>query len=387
MHVMIVGASGAMAAVAIRDLLESVNDLSITALDSRPSLANDARVRTVILNVEDELRLARCIENHDVVVNCLPYHLNLPVMRAALQVRVPYTDLGGLYHGTLQQLALHEAFVHSGLTAVLGMGSTPGITNVMAGALAAQMDRVEEIHVRVACQDEAVLAPLPIPYSLDTILDEFSLDPQILRDGQVIRVPPLSGSELINFPPPVGTAETRYALHSEVAMFPYSFPGLKEASFKIAFPQGFTRNLKLLVELGFASSEPLVRDVSPREMLLALSRKQRAPELEPRDCDVLRVEVKGSAQGSTVHGTAQSIILPDRAKGISAGALDTGVPLSIVAQMLATGHIRNPGVLCPETSVPPEPFFRQLERRGIQVSFSWRNQSPRSKVQSPTSKT
>jgi hypothetical protein len=38
MRVMIVGAAGAMASVAVRDLLESVDDISITAADSRPVL-------------------------------------------------------------------------------------------------------------------------------------------------------------------------------------------------------------------------------------------------------------------------------------------------------------------------------------------------------------
>ncbi len=386
MRVMIIGAAGAMAAVAIRDLLDSVDDVRITAADSRPSLADDARVRTVILDAQDELSLTRGMENHDVVVNCAPYRLNLLVMQAALHARVPYVDLGGLYHVTLQQLALHEAFVHCGSTAVLGMGSSPGITNVMAGVLAAKMDQVEEIHVRVACHDEEVSGPLPIPYSLETILDEFSLDPKIFCDGQVVTAQALSGLELVEFPPPVGTAEAVYTLHSEVAMFPYSFPELKKVSFKIAFPLEFTQNLRLLVALGFASREPLVRDVSPREMLLAVSRNQPASRREPRDCDVLRVEVKGTAQGNTVHGTAESVILPDLAKGISAGAFDTGVPLSIVAQMLARGDIRKRGVLCPETCVPHEAFFRQLEQRGIQVSFEWKER-PTSKVQGPTSTT
>jgi lysine 6-dehydrogenase len=376
MRVMIVGAAGAMASVAVRDLLESVDDVSITAADLRPVLLNDPRLRLVSLNVQNEESAARTFDQHDVVLNCAPYRLNVPVMRAALRARVPYIDLGGLYHVTLDQLALHEDFVQAELTAVLGMGSTPGITNVMAGALASQMDRVEEVHVRVACQDETLAGPLPIPYSLETILDEFSLDPIVFRNGQAVTVPPLSGSEVLEFPPPVGTAEAVYTLHSEVAMFPHSFPELREASFKIAFPTEFGQSLRLLVELGFASRDPIVRGVSSREMLLALAGKQRVPESEPRDCDILMVEVKGRAQGKSTSSMAQSIILPHPSWRIAAGSLDTGVPLSITAQMLARREIRTPGVLCPETSVPPEPFFKQLERRGIRVSV----QGPTSKV-------
>jgi len=384
MRVMIVGAAGAMASVAMRDLLESVETISITAADSQPLLTQDARVRSVTLNAQDEDGLAGSLANHDVLLNCLPYRLNLRVMRAALRARVPYIDLGGLYHVTNQQLALHEEFAESGLTAVLGMGSTPGITNVMAGALAARMDEVKEIHVRVACQDESTVGPLSVPYSLETILDEFSLDPKILRDGKLVTLPPMSGAELIHFPAPIGDAEAVYTLHSEVAMLPYSFPRLKEASFKIAFPKSFNQRLRLLVELGFSSREPVVGDVSPREMLLAMFGNQPLSPAEPHDCDMLWVEAKGKIAAKPISATAQSIVLPKR--GVSAGALDTGVPLSIVGQMLARGEIRSPGVFCPEIAVPAAPFFKELEHRGIQVSFSW-GTLPELQGQDPTSET
>ena len=106
-------------------------------------------------------------------------------------------------------------------------------------------------------------------------------------------------------------------------------------------------------------------------MFLALAGKQRVPESVPQDCDILRVEVKGRNREGPISGIAQAIVLPHQAWKIAAGALDTGVPLSIVAQMLARAEIRSPGVVCPETSVPPELFFKQLEHRGIRVSFSW----------------
>ena len=67
------------------------------------------------------------------MLNCVTYYWNLPVMRAALAARVPYSDLGGLYHGTQEQFALDDDFVAAGVPALLGMGSTPGITNAMAG--------------------------------------------------------------------------------------------------------------------------------------------------------------------------------------------------------------------------------------------------------------
>jgi lysine 6-dehydrogenase len=369
MKAAVLGAAGAMAAVAIKDLLEFVDDIEITAADLRPITYPGSRVHAATVDVNDVESTAKLLEGHDVVLNCVNYYFNVAVMKSSLLARVPYIDLGGLYHGTLKQYELHDHFRNAGVPALLGMGSTPGITNVMAGALAQQLDSVEELHVRVACQDESASGPLPIPYSLDTILDEFAMQPMVFLDGKPEAVAPMSGSEFLEFPNPVGKVEALYTLHSEVAMFPRSFPTLREASFKVAFPESFTSKIKFLVELGMASSDPIINQVSPRKMLLALANKQNVPQDVPRDCDVLQVTAKGKQNGISTTLVGQSIILPHPEWKIGAGALDTGVPLSIGAQMLANNTISEPGILNPEIAVPRELFFSELKRRRIQVQF------------------
>jgi saccharopine dehydrogenase-like NADP-dependent oxidoreductase len=368
-RIALLGAAGAMASVVLRDLLEFAPDASVTLADRRPVESSDPRVESVALDVSDEAATARLLEGHDAVANCVTYYLNVPVMRAALAARVPYTDLGGLYHGSLKQFALDEEFRKAGVPAVLGMGSTPGITNVMGGALARKLDEVEAIHVRVGCIDRSASGPLPVPYALDTVVDEFSLEPMVFRDGRAHAVPPMSGEETIAFPEPVGEARAFYTLHSEVAMFPRSFPNLKEASFKVAFEPEFTRKVRFLVELGFASRDRLPSGASPRETLLALAAQQPALGGEPNDCDVLRVDVTGRRGGQKVSSRAEMTVLPHPEWKFGAGALDTGVPLSIAAQMLARREITQAGVLCPETAVPEGPFFRELERRGMWARF------------------
>jgi lysine 6-dehydrogenase len=369
MKILLLGANGAMASVVIRDLLEFAPDVSITAADLRQPIFHDERIHAKTADVRDIDSTTKLAEGHDALLNCVNYYFNVPVMQAALNARVPYTDLGGLYHGSQKQFELQNAFRERGISAVLGMGSTPGITNVMAGVLAKKMDEVHELHVRVGCYEASAGGPLPVPYAMDTVLDEFALEPMVFTNGKATAVAPMSGQETIDFPAPAGKMEAIYTLHSEVAMFPRSFPALREASFKVAFPQGFTEKMKFLVELGFASRKKLVRDVSPREMLIGLTATQPSVDSEPKDCDVLRVHAKGLKNGQPVEALAESVILPHPQWKIAAGSLDTGVPLSIVGQMLARGEIKTPGVLCPETSVPAERFLQELARRGITVQF------------------
>jgi len=368
-RIAVLGAAGAMAAVVWRDLAEFAPGVEVTLADRRPVDTGGRRARSVAVDVSDEAATARVLAGHDAVLNCVTYYLNVPVMRAALAARVPYADLGGLYHGTLKQFALDEDFRRAGIPAVLGMGSTPGITNVMAGALARGFETVEEVHVRVGCIDRSASGPLPVPYALDTVLDELSLEPMVFRQGRAESVPPMTGEEDIRFPDPVGNARAFYTLHSEVAMFPRSFPGLQGASFKVAFEPEFTRKMRFLVELGFASRERLASGSSPREVLLALAGRQEAPSGPPNDCDVLRVDMIGRRGGRRGAARAEMSVLPHRAWNLGAGALDTGVPLSVVGQMLARRDIFEPGVLCPERAVPDGPFFRELERRGMWARF------------------
>ena len=225
---------------------------------------------------------------------------------------------------------LHDEAEAAGITAILGMGGTPGITNLLARAAVDKLDRVDSIKVQLGCSDDTPsTAPLVAPYSIRTILDEFTKQPQVFQDGAWYPQQPLTGQEEMIFPLPVGRATAIYSLHSECATFPVSFrdKGIRYVSFKIAFPSDFLTKLKFLVDLGFGSDEPInVRGVkvSPREVLAKLLEMAPVEDVEPQDCDVLRVVATGEAGGQPVEITNQVVVLPYRRWGIGAGALDTG---------------------------------------------------------------
>ena len=84
MKIAILGAAGAMARVVLRDLLEFVPDVEITAADLKPISHDDSRVRSATMDARDEAATARLLEGHDAVLNCVTYYFNVPIMRAAL---------------------------------------------------------------------------------------------------------------------------------------------------------------------------------------------------------------------------------------------------------------------------------------------------------------
>ena len=47
--------------------------------------------------------------------------------------------------------------------------------------------------------------------------------------------------------------------------------------------------------------------------------------------------------------------------------IDTGMPASIMAQMILRKEITTPGAFAPEQIVPCEPFFKELRKRKMEV--------------------
>ena len=355
-------------------------DLTICDYDLKKAkeIGDRLGIKALKCDVTDHDALISTIKGADVVINCVQYNWNIDIMRACLAVGAHYIDLGGLFHVTKQQFELHEEFKEAGLTAVLGMGSTPGTMNVMAGYAAGKLDTVKEAHAICACGDftrtEAVIG---IPYSLLTVMEEHSMEPWILKEGKLQPVPAGSGKEMIPFSEPIGLAEAFYCIHSEPAQFARSFKdkGIQEASFKLSLPHEFEERIRFLADLGFASEEPIAvggEKVSPLRTMVNvvnryLERYDGSQDGELNDSDVLRAVVKGTKDGVEKEIIVESVIRTSQKWGFMAGALDTGVPPSIVAQMICSGQITERGALAGEQCVPPIPYFKELAKREMPV--------------------
>lgn len=393
MRLVVLG-GGAMGRITARALVEDervrevvVADLSHEAASRTAAWLTKGREKVTVATCDarDEAATADLLRGAGAVLNATDYPFNLNVMRAALAAGVSYADLGGLFHMTRQQYELDRAFREARLTAVLGIGSTPGVTNILARVAADGLDTLDRLDVRIGCGDARPSdAPFAVPYSIRTIFDECTLEPMVFEQGAWHAVTPMSGGEEIEFPWPVGRSSAMYTLHSEVALFPVSFGerGLRHASFKIAFPPAFLAQLRLLVDLGLASTQPIeargarrgasVR-VAPREVMVALlaGHQSEAPAeaaAEPSDCDVLRVIAEGTRDGVTVRVVEEMVVSPYQPWGVGAGDIDTGTPLAIAGILLASGAARTVGAHGAELVFEPSAFLRELGRFGMRAT-------------------
>jgi saccharopine dehydrogenase-like NADP-dependent oxidoreductase len=339
------------------------------------------RARAVFADVRETSALAKVLRGSDVVVNCTQYNWNLDVMRAALEAGVNYMDLGGLYHMTRKQFALDRDFRKIGRLAIAGMGGAPGITNVMARALADRFDRVEAIRVYNAGADEQKYdSPIAYTFSIATILDELTMPPIAFENGRYVEKPMLSDPEPGNFPRPIGKIVLRHSIHSELGTLAESFreKGVREVFFKINYEPQLVNLVRNLAATGFTSREPIAVNgtkVAPRAVLLALMQKHPTTKT-PRDVEALRVVVSGR-RGKARATTAMEMWAGHSTRPqLSAVARDTGFPAAIAAVMLGRGGICGSGVQAPENVVPPEPFFAELKKRGFRFR-SWQMKDDR----------
>jgi lysine 6-dehydrogenase len=382
-RITVLGGAGAMGRITIRDLVETAPADVEIVLGDRDTRAARAvakpfgtRVAVVRVDVRQVRATARVLRGTSVAVNACHHTFNLDVMRAALAAGCHYVDLGGLFHVTREQLKLDAAFRRATLVAICGMGSAPGVVNVMARSLGDTLDEVREIHVAVGAIDRTPrngTAPLATSYSLATILEEASSPAAVFSDGRFRFVEPLSGAEPVVFPEPVGRQFPALTLHSEVATLPLTYKrrGIREVSFRIAFPGDLAERLRFLRSLGLLSTTPVRAgggSVVPRALLMSLAARLPvpAPIGPPDEYEVLRVRTRGTRGGADVEDVLDCLVPGLPSWGVGAD-IDTGAPPSIVAQMILRGDISAHGVLPPERAVPAPPFFQELKRRGMTV--------------------
>jgi saccharopine dehydrogenase (NAD+, L-lysine-forming) len=358
MHIAVLGAGGTIAPPIVRDLAASEEVATMTLLDidaeraARVAAAHGGgRASAQVVDATDVGALAGALDGVDVLVNSASYRINLEAMRACLAAGCHYLDLGGLYWMTQRQRELGPEFERAGLLALLGIGSSPGKTNLMALTAARMLglDAVDSIEVAAAGRDPEAGSDdrLRVPYAIRTLLDELTLEPVVIRDSQPAQIAPLTPGGVVDFGEPIGSADTVYTLHSELATFGESF-GCSGASFRLSLSESLLERLRALTN----ASEDEVAEAG----------RTAAPQSN-KTVSVHLVTV--TAGQRTIAGRA--VTRPHN--GVGGSVNSTAAPAAAAVRLLARGSLRARGVHPPEGCVEPEEMFAELRARGCSFSF------------------
>ena len=358
LQVAILGAGGTIAPAIVRDLAESdeVSGLALLDLDEAraASVATEqggGKARPLEVDAREPGALAAAIAEADILVNSASYRVNLDAMEACLEAGCHYLDLGGLYWMTGRQLELDDRFREAGLLALLGMGSSPGKTNVMAERAVRELGRrPERVDVIAAGRDLDLPDGFSVPYALRTLVDELTLNPIAVRAGEPTELEPLASGGSYPFPEPIGTGDTIYTLHSEVRTFPASF-GCSEASFRLSLAPALLERLRALTAADDAEIERAAREALP-----------------PSGKTVSVHVVEAEADGRLVRVTA--VTRPMETWGLGGGIVSTAAPAAAAVRLLGRGRLQSRGVLPPESAVHPDDLFPELMKRSCEFAIA-----------------
>ena len=316
-------------------------------------------VNYIHLDATDKKSVIKSLKDTDVAVNCIGpfYKFAPPIMEAAIECGIDIIDICDDYDMTQTLIDnYHEKAVNAGVTSIVGLGASPGITNIMVALAAKNLTSVEDIGIYVVrgIKEEAGGA---IPYHM---MHCWLGKIPIYQNGEFKMVNGLTdGEEYVTFPEPFGQAPVYYFGHPESVTLPRYIDGVENVACKGSFfPPEFRQALIQIQALGLTSEESIDvkgNKIKPVDFLAgylnSLGEKISATTSNIPTGGSVMVKVSGEKDGDPK--TFQFA-------GTSRMREGTATPASIGAEMIAQGEIKSPGVQAPEACVPPEVFIGKL---------------------------
>lgn len=377
MKMLVLGA-GLQGTACAFDLLETT-DATVTIADRDPGqlpafLRRHMGERLIVtkLAAKDEQAVLALMREHDAALCALPYYLNVPMTRLAVEAGVHFADLGGNTEIVRQQESLDQQAKANGVSVIPDCGLAPGMVNVLAAEGIRRLDRVDAAKLYVGGLPQHPEPPLyyQVVYSLEGALDYYTTPSWVLRNGKPTQVEALSEIEDVVFQEPLGTLE---AFHTGggVSTMPWELEGVVQTlEYKTLRFRGHATIMRAIRDLGLLGLDPVnVRDTSvrPRDLFVAVvDSKLRRPE--SADLVALKVVVRGTKDGRLGSVTFQLLDYHDREHGISAMMRTTGYSLSITGQMQVDGRVTQLGVRPAYRATPFEEFVAELRKRGVGIT-------------------
>lgn len=385
MRILALGGPGAMGAVAVRlaAQLPGVDEIVVAdrdgaAADRLCGQLAEARVpvSAAQIDVTDGPALREALERADLVVNTVgPYYrFGVPVLRAAIAAGTHYVDICDDWEPTVEMLELDESARAAGVCAVIGMGASPGVSNLLAATAAAELDTVRDAYTAWPVDvpgsggdaGEVLLGPdgRPSAAAVHWMLQS-SGKICTVRGGQLTFERPLRPVQLTL---PRGRRGTAYTVgHPEPITLRRTL-GLS----------GDAVNLMVIRPPTLAYLDVLRRDTDGRRLTHETAALQFAkPNLLRYLRSVpssLRSRGPGTlppffaaASGSRA-GRDHMVLAHLDLSGAGAGlfgdmARATGIPLAVGLAQIVDGTVRHPGVHPPDAVIDAPRFFADLARR------------------------
>lgn len=348
--------------------LDFVDELVVGDLDGRAADVLAARLGPkasgAAVDVQNARAMSELFAGATAVLNTVGpfFRLGPPVLRAAIAAGVHYLDINDDWESTEAMLALDDDARSAGVTAVIGMGASPGISNMLACLAMRELDDVDEViagfDLDAAMPEERGDEPCAATVHA---LHQLTGRIRVFEDGAFTEAKP---QRRVDFDyPGLGSRSGWTMGHPEAVTFPRAFPKLRSARVLMTMaPSGriAARIFRGLIDAGVVSLE---RAAGWVERLEGVGKPVKTPAdyideiLDPaaRRLPPLFAVASGRYQGQPARVAATVRSAPPVGMGGATG-VPLAVGLSIVRPLLGTKC----GVFAPEVIVDPNAFFDAL---------------------------
>ena len=384
---MIVGCGG-VASVAIHKVCQNDEFFTDLLIASRTIAKCDAlkaelagktkvRIQTAQVDASDVNQLVGLINSFrpDAVLNlALPYQ-DLTIMDACLTTGVHYIDTANYEpEDTAKfeykwQWGYRESFTKRGITALLGSGFDPGVTNVFAAyALKHYFDEINYLDI-LDCNGGDHGYPFATNFNPEINIREVSAKGSYWKDGRWVETEPMEIKRVYDFAE-VGVKDMYLLHHEEIESLALNIPGIKRIRFFMTFGQSYLTHLKCLENVGMTSIKPILyegKEIVPLQFLKAVLPDPSS--LGPRTKGKTNI---GCIMTGLKDGVEKTIYIYNvcdhqecyKEVGSQAISYTTGVPAMIGAMLVMNGQWCKGGVHNME-EFDPDPFMDALNKWGL----------------------
>jgi len=381
--VLIVGAGGQggpCASILARDkgVAEIVlGDIYIELANKVKNKIKSDKITAVKLDAGKVEDIKNAAKGADVIINLTLPQFNDNIRQAAVENGAHYVD-SAMDYPLFTKLTekgepeIDSKFKKAGLTALIGCGGSPGITNVLARYACDKLDRVDEIRVRLGGksleESKEVVSAWNPGWAPEVALTDFAFPPPVFENGKPQVYPIFSGCEEYVFPDPVGPVMVTYHAHEEAVMLPrFIGKGIKYCDFKYPIDP----IAGALVKMGFAERK-VVMALVYKPVNKFLSEDEATVSRPPTRASSIVMEIKGAKAGEGVAYkiTKSSATAEENLrlyKKLGTALIFVALPAIVGAKMCVAGEAER-GLIGPEC-LDPIKFLKMMADEGAPVQF------------------
>jgi saccharopine dehydrogenase-like NADP-dependent oxidoreductase len=321
----------------------SAADLDAAALDR---LSKKGPISTHCLDLSDPEALDRLIEDQDLVLSAVPGAMGFETLRTAIEAGKSIVDIAFFPEDPFE---LDDLAKRRGVTAIVDCGVAPGMSNLLTGHAASQLDETRSVVIYVGGLPEVRAWPYEYKagFSPADVIEEYVRPARYVENGAMVVKPALSEPELIDFEG-IGTLEAFNTDGLRTLVRTIAAPNMKEKTLR--YP-GHIEKIAVLRETGFFGRDEIMikgTRIRPIDLTAKLLFPMWKMGEGDRDITVMKVIVEGVRAGGTWRTTYDLFDRYDAASGVHSMARTTGYAAAQAVRMVARGLYRRPGITAPE---------------------------------------